>query len=283
MLSALHACMPQRGMHTDAATPAPTLIPPPPFACTAPTMDIVEMVLGGRVNKSLVQLIQQAGGQAVGLSGKDGNMLKARQMVELDIGFVGEVTKVDPTVLETMSRNGFIPVVATIATDDKGQALNINADTAAGEVNLFKIPDRTPAAANALDGAAEAVWVPLPTHLCSSPVAPCVPCPLFVPQIAAALQAEKLVLMTDVPGVLHNKDDPKSLYRALNIRQCRTLIEEGVIAGGMIPKVCIPKGEGCRATKGYQGGGRGWGCAAEEALLHAQHMLIGLALSCPAD
>jgi acetylglutamate kinase len=97
-------------------------------------MDIVEMVLGGRVNKSLVQLIQQAGGQAVGLSGKDGNMLKARQMVELDIGFVGEVTKVDPTVLETMSRNGFIPVVATIATDDKGQALNINADTAAGEV-----------------------------------------------------------------------------------------------------------------------------------------------------
>jgi acetylglutamate kinase len=158
----------------------------------AATMEVVEMVLGGRVNKSLVSLIQQAGGLSVGLSGKDGNLLKARQMVEKDIGFVGEVTKVDPNILKIAVEDGFIPVVATIATDDNGNALNINADTAAGE-------------------------------------------------IAAALKAEKLVLMTDVPGVLHDKNDVSTKYSSLDIRGCRTLIEQGIIAGGMIPKVdcCI--------------------------------------------
>jgi len=158
----------------------------------ADTMDIVEMVLGGRVNKSLVQLMQQAGGRAIGLSGKDGDMLKARQMVEKDIGFVGEVIKVDPSVLQVAASQGIIPIVATIATDSTGQALNINADTAAGE-------------------------------------------------IAAALQAEKLVLMTDVPGVLHDKDDISTKYSSLDIRKCRRLTEDGIIAGGMIPKVecCI--------------------------------------------
>lgn len=158
----------------------------------AATMDIVEMVLGGRVNKSLVSLIQQAGGQALGLTGKDGGLLKARQMVEKNIGFVGEVTKVEPSLLQMGVAAGFIPVVATIATDDAGNALNINADTAAGE-------------------------------------------------IAAALQAEKLVLMTDVPGVLHDKNDASTKYSSLDIRKCRMLIDEGVIAGGMIPKVdcCI--------------------------------------------
>lgn len=156
------------------------------------TMEIVEMVLGGRVNKSLVSLIQQAGGQAVGLSGKDGSLLRARQMIEKDIGFVGEVTKVDPKILQIGVEAGFIPVVATIATDELGNALNINADTAAGE-------------------------------------------------IAASLKAEKLVLMTDVPGVLHDKNDPSTKYSSLNIRECRTLIEQGIIAGGMIPKIdcCI--------------------------------------------
>jgi len=166
----------------------------------AGTMEIVEMVLGGRVNKSLVSLIQQNGGHAIGLSGKDGGLLKARQMVEKDIGFVGEVTKVDPTILKIAAENNYTPVVATIATDDKGQALNINADTAAGE-------------------------------------------------IAAALQAEKLVLMTDVPGVLRDPKDVSTKFQELNIRQCRTLIQEGVISGGMIPKIeccvrCLAQGIG---------------------------------------
>lgn len=166
----------------------------------ANTMEIVEMVLGGRVNKSLVSLIQQAGGQALGLSGKDGGLLRARQMVEADIGFVGEVTRVDPTVLKMSVENGYTPVVATIATDETGQALNINADTAAGE-------------------------------------------------IAAALKAEKLVLMTDVPGVLRDKNDIGTKIHELNIRQCRTLIQEGIIAGGMIPKIdccirCLAQGVG---------------------------------------
>lgn len=156
------------------------------------TMEVVEMVLGGRVNKSLVSLIQQAGGRAVGLSGKDGNLIKARQMVEADIGFVGEVTKVDPTLLFSLVDSGYIPVVSTIATDNSGQALNINADTAAGE-------------------------------------------------IAAAVKAEKLILMTDVPGVLKDKNDISTKYHELDIRSCRELVRTGIIAGGMIPKVecCI--------------------------------------------
>lgn len=101
----------------------------------AATMEIVEMVLGGRVNKSLVSLIQQSGGKAVGLSGKDGDLLRARQMIEKDIGYVGEVTRVDPTLLTSLVDSGYIPVVATVATDQNGQALNVNADTAAGEVS----------------------------------------------------------------------------------------------------------------------------------------------------
>jgi len=165
-----------------------------------PTMDIVEMVLGGRVNKSLVALIQERGGKALGLSGKDGGMLRARQMKELDIGFVGEVTQVNPGILQTAVNQGYTPVVATIATDDAGQALNINADTAAGE-------------------------------------------------IAAALKAEKLILMTDVPGVLRDKNDKSTKIHELTIRDCRNLIEEGVIAGGMIPKIdscirCLAQGVG---------------------------------------
>lgn len=162
------------------------------------TMEVVEMVLGGRVNKSLVSLIQQSGGRAVGLSGKDGGLLKARQMVEKQIGFVGEVTKVDPQLVRQLVDGGYIPVVATVASDESGQALNVNADTAAGE-------------------------------------------------IAAALKAEKLILMTDVPGVLRDKDDVSTKFAALSIRDCRQLVEDGVIAGGMIPKVqccvrCIAQG-----------------------------------------
>eukprot|EP00873_Tetraselmis_striata_P042913 jgi/Tetstr1/463177/TSEL_008109.t1 len=157
-----------------------------------PTMDLVEMVLVGRVNKSIVSLINEAGGRAVGLCGKDGNTIMARQMIEKDIGFVGEVTGVNPSLLKTLVDSDSIPVVATVASGEGGQALNINADTAAGE-------------------------------------------------IAAALQAEKLILMTDVPGVMRDKDVPSSLFRALDIRSCKELQREEVIYGGMTPKVncCI--------------------------------------------
>jgi len=153
-----------------------------------PTMEVVEMVLVGKVNKSIVTLINQAGGSAVGMCGKDGRLLVARQMVEEELGFVGEVTSVNPTVLKNIMQDNTIPVIATVAQDHTGQALNVNADTAAGE-------------------------------------------------IAAAVGAEKLILMTDVPGVMRNKDDISTLFRSLTIREARELIKDGVIAGGMIPKV----------------------------------------------
>ena len=162
------------------------------FLCTGETMDVVEMVLGARVNKSLVTLIQKSGGMAVGLCGKDADTIIARQMVEKDIGFVGEVTSVNCRLIDELVKSSYIPVVASVASDGNGQALNVNADTAAGE-------------------------------------------------IAAALRAEKLILMTDVPGVLKDKDDPSTKYNALSIRECKELISEGIIAGGMIPKIdcCI--------------------------------------------
>jgi len=153
----------------------------------ADTMEIVEMVLVGKVNKSIVSLINCAGGRAVGLCGKDGNLLRARVRDE-SLGFVGEVTSVDTSVIKELVAAGNIPVVATVAMDESGQALNVNADTAAGE-------------------------------------------------IAASIGAAKLILMTDVPGVCTDKDDPSSLVRELDITSSRKLIAEGVIAGGMIPKV----------------------------------------------
>jgi len=167
---------------------APLLSPCSLRVTDGPTMDVVEMVLVGRVNKSIVTLINQAGGNAVGMCGKDGRLLMARQMVEKDIGFVGEVNKVNSSVLRALMSEDLLPVVATVAQDENGQALNVNADIAAGE-------------------------------------------------IAAAVGAEKLILMTDVPGVMKDKDDVSTLYKTLSIRDSRELIEEGVIAGGMIPKV----------------------------------------------
>ena len=153
------------------------------------TMEIVEAVLAGRVNKSIVSLINVAGGKAVGLCGKDANIISARQTSDTDLGFVGEVTGVDPTLVSAiLERHGSIPVIASVASDDEGQSLNVNADIAAGE-------------------------------------------------IAASLGAEKLILMTDVPGVMRDKDDVDTLYRELDIQTTRALIDERVIAGGMIPKV----------------------------------------------
>lgn len=154
----------------------------------APTMDVVEMVLVGRVNKEIVALINQAGGKAVGLCGKDGNLIKARPQGQEGIGFVGDVSGIDVTILNTLVENGYIPVVSSVAADETGQSYNINADTVAGE-------------------------------------------------IAAALNAEKLILLTDTRGILENYKDSSTLIPKLDIQEARDLIGTGVVAGGMIPKV----------------------------------------------
>ncbi len=165
------------------------------------TMDVVEMVLVGKVNKEIVGLINQHGGKAIGLSGKDGQLLKARRLAPekvsfdhkvneiIDLGRVGNVSEVNTQVLELMNKDHFIPVVAPVGVSESGEALNINADLVAGA-------------------------------------------------IAAALQAEKLILLTDVEGV---KDQNKELISELTISQATKLMENGVISGGMIPKVscCI--------------------------------------------
>ncbi|MCP6761748.1 MAG: acetylglutamate kinase [Fischerella sp. CENA71] len=168
----------------------------------APTMDVVEMVLVGRVNKEIVSLINQAGGSAVGLCGKDGNLIKARPQGDEGIGFVGEVSYVNINILETLVSNGYIPVVSSVAADDNGQAYNINADTVAGE-------------------------------------------------IAAALGAEKLILLTDTRGILKDYKEPTSLIPKVDIREARDLIASGVVSGGMIPKVncCVRSlAQGVRAA-----------------------------------
>jgi acetylglutamate kinase len=154
----------------------------------APTMDVVEMVLVGRVNKELVSLINRAGGSAVGLCGKDGNLIKARPEGREGIGFVGEVTSMDVRLLNSLLKDGYIPVVSSVAADETGQAYNINADTVAGE-------------------------------------------------LAAALGAEKLILLTDTPGILKDYKDPSTLLPRLDIQEARELIATGVVGGGMIPKV----------------------------------------------
>lgn len=153
----------------------------------AATMDVVEQILTGKVNKSLVSLINVAGGKAVGICGKDGNLLRGVVKSE-ELGFVGDVTQVNTELIKQLVSGGYIPVVATVAMDANGQALNVNADTAAGA-------------------------------------------------IAAKLGAEKLILMTDVPGVCTNKDDPNTLIRELTMDETTKAIANGVIAGGMIPKV----------------------------------------------
>ncbi|MEM8677640.1 MAG: acetylglutamate kinase [Cyanobacteria bacterium P01_G01_bin.67] len=154
----------------------------------AATMDVVEMVLAGRVNKELVSLINRAGTLAVGLCGKDGNLIQARPVGKEGVGFVGEVTNVNTGVVESLVKNGYVPVISSVAADEKGQAYNINADTVAGE-------------------------------------------------IAAALQAEKLILLTDTPGILYDYHDPTTLLNKLDIQKARELIDQGVVSGGMIPKV----------------------------------------------
>ncbi len=161
------------------------------------TVNVVEMVLVGKVNKEIVALINGAGGRAVGLSGKDGRLIEAEKKLItkpgaaenrpeiIDIGLVGKVTKVNTEVLETLDRGNFIPVIAPVGAGVNGETYNINADTVAGEV-------------------------------------------------AAALKAEKLVLLTDTNGVW---DADKKLIPSMNEKKIRELIASGVIAGGMLPKV----------------------------------------------
>ncbi|KAK1286149.1 hypothetical protein QJS10_CPB20g01431 [Acorus calamus] len=158
-----------------------------------PTMEVVEMVLVGHVNKNLVSLINRAGATAVGLCGKDARLLTARPASATPgLGFVGDVSRVDPAVLHAVLEAGQIPVVASVAADEEGQAYNINADTAAGE-------------------------------------------------IAAALGAEKLILLTDVAGILGDRNDAGSLVKEIDLKGIKSMVEEGVVSGGMIPKVrcCI--------------------------------------------
>lgn len=153
------------------------------------TMDVVEMVLAGKVNKSLVQLLEQHGGRAIGLCGLDGGMLKAVQVQGGELGFVGDITHVNVTLIRNSLESGTIPVVATIAAgEDGGATYNINADIAAS-------------------------------------------------RIAAALCAEKLVLMTDVRGLLENRDDEESLISVVQVSEVQSLKKRGVISGGMIPKI----------------------------------------------
>ncbi len=154
------------------------------------TMDVVEMMLAGRVNKDIVNLINQAGGEAVGLSGKDGRLFYARKTMEdgEDIGLVGEIIGVNPKVITAVLGAGLIPVIAPIATDMNGGTWNVNADTAAGD-------------------------------------------------LAAAIQAEKLVFLTDTPGLLRDKNDPESLIHRLHSQDVEALKQKGVISGGMAPKI----------------------------------------------
>jgi len=165
------------------------------------TMDIVQMVLCGKVNKEITALIQEKGGKAVGLCGIDGAMLKARRMnAQSDLGFVGEIEQVDTSILNKLLDMGVIPVISSVAYGtggDKGKALNINADIAAAK-------------------------------------------------IAAALKAEKLVLMTDVRGILRNVKDEATLIKSVEMKQLDELKKEGIITRGMIPKTdcCVMALEG---------------------------------------
>jgi acetylglutamate kinase len=155
------------------------------------TIDIVQMVLAGKVNKDLVNLIQSKGGHAIGLSGIDGGILEAQPKNEL-LGFVGNITKVRTQPITDILEKNYIPVISTVASDRQGNTYNINGDTAAA-------------------------------------------C------IAGALGAERLIMMTDIAGLLENKDDPSTLMPVVTVSQARKLYESGVISGGMIPKVdcCI--------------------------------------------
>ena len=158
------------------------------------TMTIVEMVLAGQVNKEIVELINHAGGKAVGLTGQDGNLIRARKLMMeskekpgelIDIGMVGQIESLDPSIIQTLAGSGFVPVIAPIASGDEGETYNINADVVAGKM-------------------------------------------------AEVLHAEKLILLTNIAGVL---DKSGKLLTGLTSREIDALFADGTISGGMLPKI----------------------------------------------
>ena len=150
------------------------------------TIDIVQMVLAGKVNKDLVSLLQSRGGRAMGLCGLDGNLIEA-EMLNPDLGYVGEITNIHPEIIETALNNGYIPVISTVGRGADGTVYNINADTAAA-------------------------------------------------RIAAEMKAANLILLTDIRGLLENKDDDSTLIREVNVSYVPYLQKQGIITGGLIPK-----------------------------------------------
>ena len=162
------------------------------------TIEIAEMVLDGKVNSEIVNLLNRRGVRAVGLSGKDAGLIKARKKLatvyegedtkKVDIGYVGEVEQVDTGILEDLLKQGYVPIIAPIGVGDNGESYNINADYVAAE-------------------------------------------------IAGALQAEKLLLLTDIEGIYKDFNDKSSLISTLHLPEAKQYIKEGIIAGGMIPKV----------------------------------------------
>lgn len=155
------------------------------------TVDIVQMVLAGKVNKTLVNLLEMKGGKAMGISGMDGCLIEAKPK-DIRLGYVGEITNVNIEPVTDLLEKGYIPVISTIGCDKEGNAYNINGDTAAAF-------------------------------------------------IAGAMNAEKLFMMTDIDGILRDKDDPTTIIPHLTVSEAKKLYDEGVVSGGMIPKVdcCI--------------------------------------------
>ncbi len=153
----------------------------------AETMDIVQMVLAGKVNKTLVNLLETNGGNAIGLSGMDGRMIEST-FKKKELGFVGEITKINPKPIEDLLEMNYIPVISTIGCDKDGNSYNINGDTAAAH-------------------------------------------------IAGALGAECLIMMTDIDGILEDKDDPTTLIHEITVNEAEALYSKGIITSGMIPKV----------------------------------------------
>ena len=151
------------------------------------TVDIVQMVLAGKINKTLVNLLEMKGGQAMGISGMDGRLIEA-EIKDERLGFVGEITHINIQPVTDLLEKGYIPVISTLGCDREGNAYNINGDTAAARV-------------------------------------------------AGALEAERLIMLSDIPGLLRDKDDPTTLIPELSVMEAARLRQEGVISGGMIPKM----------------------------------------------
>lgn len=151
------------------------------------TVDVVQMVLAGKISKTLVNHIQVKGGKAMGISGMDGHLIEAK-MKDQRLGFVGDITNVNIEPVTDLLEKGYIPVISTVGCDEKGNAYNINADTAAA-------------------------------------------------RIAGALGARRLIMMTDIAGLLKDKDDPSTLIPEITVHEAKELLSDGTIQGGMIPKI----------------------------------------------